>query len=163
MTRLSSDTVFFITSPPEAEDNPDFSPFACSSPETIAYCCFFKSTESRDRFLDTLHKHGEIDTMERMDPALEKRLRKEWLLSMRGGDHEIALLTLIQWWTNARRNSYHIYRLKTGYGPYLASCIISLTELTPEELRENMVIGMDGMEARKRAILEEFGFDELGL
>jgi|GEM_PF-5460709 hypothetical protein len=163
MTRLSSDSVFFITSPPEAEDNPDFSPFECSAPETIVYCCFFKSTQSRDRFLDTLHEHGEIDPTERMDPALEKRLRKEWLLSVRGGDHEIAMLTLIQWWTNVRRHTYHIYRLKSGYGPYPASCIISLAELSSEELRVNMVIGMDAMETRKRVILEEFGFGELGL
>ncbi len=163
MAQLSHDSVFIITSPPEAEENSDFSPFSFTAPETIAYCCFFKTAELREVYLDTLHKHGNLNVTELAEPGLEKRLRREWSLSVRGGDHEIALLTLAQWWTNVRKRTYHIYRLKTGYSPYMAVCIIALAELTPDDLRENMVIGMDGMEARKREILEEFGFDGLGM
>lgn len=163
MTQPLHDSVFIITSPPEAEDNPDFIPFSCTEPETVTYCCFFKSDRHREEFVDTLRQHGDLDAKELATPGLEKRLGKEWLLCMHGGDHEIALLTLVQWWMNIRKKTYHIYRLKSGYSPYAAGCIISLAELNPDELRANMVIGMDGMETRKREIMEEFGFGGLGL
>jgi hypothetical protein len=149
-----------LTSPLEAEDIPQFSPFLFSRPEEIVYCCFFKSKDIRQEFLTWLQRSSIIPDKER-SVRLEEDLIAKWYQSKEQEDERNCLLILIQWWMNCQKKPYHVYRMKAEFSPYESSCLLSLSELTEQDLRYNMVLGIEEMEERKREIMGEFGFDDL--
>ena len=156
------ETVILLSSPLEAEDIPQFSPFLFSRPEEIVFCCFFKSKDIRQNFLMELQRSSIIPEKDRT-VRLEEDLIAKWYQSKERKDERECLFILIQWWMNCQKKPYHVYRLKAEFSPYEASCILSLSELTEQDLRYNMVLGMEEMEERKREIMGEFGFDDLGI
>ncbi len=149
----ASDGIAILTSPRGR------SPLNVEDPEELVFCCFFRDTDGRTAFLDRLR--GMATEAAREEPAQgdsRMAVAAEYARRETEGDSIGALFLALGWWVGREKRIYHVYRLKTGAGPYRTGCIISLAELDADELRWNLAFGVEEIEQTKARILDAFGF-----
>jgi hypothetical protein len=125
----------------------------------VVWCVFFVDEGERAVFLDGLKRAaggGVPALVER--GVLEAGLREEFAAAAAGGDDAGALGAFVRWWVGLRGETYHVYRLRVGFGRFRTSCLISLGELDGGVVGGFVEEALGLLEGRRERVLEGFGF-----